>query len=347
MAKLMTLQNKLKSRSLVILFIFGTLTGIFTQLNRLAYSPDNLIISNTEIIIKLLISSLIGFFILSGLNKMMRYLVLRLHISEQVKQKYLKYDTLTCGIFLVTVLGSVGIKFTTMIVILIFISFLILQIFLLYFCMTPQEKEKIFISYGWLSFLFLLSGFAALIYQIAWQRLLFAIFGTNVESVTIIVSIFMFGLGVGSVIGGLASKNFNRKLPELFFICEIFIAIFGSVSIPLIKTVGASTLHNSLPTTTLIIYLLLCIPTMLMGATLPILVAYLHQHYKNIGKSVGILYSVNTAGSAIACFFTIEVLFRWVGIQSAVYTAAICNLCTGLLVYTYAKNLKNQQGTVL
>src|SRR5262249_6293057 len=53
--------------------------------------------------------------------------------------------------------------------------------------------------------LFFLSGFAALIYQIVWQRVLFAAFGVNIESVTITVSLFMFGLGVGSLVGGVLS----------------------------------------------------------------------------------------------------------------------------------------------
>ena len=47
--------------------------------------------------------------------------------------------------------------------------------------------------------LFFLSGFPALIYQIVWQRALFTIFGVNVESVMVVVSAFMLGLGLGAV----------------------------------------------------------------------------------------------------------------------------------------------------
>ena len=55
---------------------------------------------------------------------------------------------------------------------------------------------------AWISFLFFCSGFPALIYQIVWQRALFAIYGLNIESVTIVVSGFMLGLGLGSLVGG-------------------------------------------------------------------------------------------------------------------------------------------------
>ncbi len=50
---------------------------------------------------------------------------------------------------------------------------------------------------GFVALLFLLSGAAALIYQMAWQRLLFAIFGVDTDSVAVIVSVFMLGLGLG------------------------------------------------------------------------------------------------------------------------------------------------------
>ena len=46
--------------------------------------------------------------------------------------------------------------------------------------------------------LFFLSGFPALLYQVVWQRSLFSLFGTNVESVTVVVAAFMLGLGLGS-----------------------------------------------------------------------------------------------------------------------------------------------------
>ena len=56
-----------------------------------------------------------------------------------------------------------------------------------------------------LGLLFFFSGFAALIYQIIWQRALFRILGVNIEAVTIVVTAFMIGLGLGSLAGGALS----------------------------------------------------------------------------------------------------------------------------------------------
>jgi predicted membrane-bound spermidine synthase len=50
--------------------------------------------------------------------------------------------------------------------------------------------------------LFFISGAAGVIYEIVWERLLELYFDVTMISVTLIVSAYMAGLGVGSLIGG-------------------------------------------------------------------------------------------------------------------------------------------------
>ena len=104
---------------------------------------------------------------------------------------------------------------------------------------------------------FFFSGFAAIIYQIVWQRVLFTSFGTNIEAITIVVSVFMFGLGVGSIVGGYLSKIFNQKLLFLFMLIEIGIGLFGLISIPLIKYINLLTFEMAEWTLPFIIYSIL------------------------------------------------------------------------------------------
>lgn len=200
-------------------------------------------------------------------------------------------------------------------------------------------------SFQSLAFLFFLSGFAALIYQIVWQRVLFASFGVNIESVTITVSLFMFGLGIGSLVGGLLSRRFANHGPHLFLVCEVGIGLFGLVSIPLIHAVSAATLHGSLLTVSLATYALLSVPTIGMGATLPILVGHLNRRYANVGKSVGTLYFVNTLGSAVACFLTADVLFAFLGLQATVFVAASCNFAVAVLVFRLIRRAPVEKNT--
>src|SRR4051812_42416323 len=78
--------------------------------------------------------------------------------------------------------------------------------------------------------IFFASGFAALIYQIVWQRSLFTIFGLNVEAVTVVVSGFIAGLGLGSLIGGRLSGIERVHLLGIFGAIEIAIGVFGAFS---------------------------------------------------------------------------------------------------------------------
>jgi spermidine synthase len=144
------------------------------------------------------------------------------------------------------------------------------------------------------------------------------------------------------MVGGIMSLKFPERGPLLFLSCELGIGAFGIVSLPLIDHVATLTLHGSLLTVSLAIYALLCLPTMLMGATLPILVSHLYRYYRNVGKSVGILYCINTVGSAIACFITADLLFIYLGQQGAVYVAAVCNIAVGVLVSRYGAQIARQ-----
>jgi predicted membrane-bound spermidine synthase len=193
--------------------------------------------------------------------------------------------------------------------------------------------------------LFVLSGLAALVYQIVWQRVLFAAFGLDPLSVTVIVAIFMLGLGLGALLGGALSARLPHRLPQLFFACEAATAAFALPSIPLIHRVAAMFAGASVTQMTLVVFLLLLTPTLLMGATLPILVTFLHQAYGHLGRTVGLLYAANTLGSALACFLTTEVLFVYLGQQGVVWFAAACNLAVGSLVLlTYGRARSRSAG---
>src|SRR5579864_1677425 len=109
--------------------------------------------------------------------------------------------------------------------------------------------------------LFFCSGFPALIYQIVWQRALFAIYGVNVQSVAVVVSAFMLGLGIGSLVGGRLSEKFPEFGILIFGICELAVAGFGLVSLRLFHWASGFTAGSSLGYTILFSFLLLIVPT--------------------------------------------------------------------------------------
>src|SRR3954462_8659357 len=74
--------------------------------------------------------------------------------------------------------------------------------------------------------LFFVSGFPALLYQVVWQRALFTIYGVNIESVTLIVTVFMLGLGLGSLAGGRISRMSGLRPLAAFGMIETGIGVF-------------------------------------------------------------------------------------------------------------------------
>ncbi|MCQ3827973.1 fused MFS/spermidine synthase [Microbulbifer elongatus] len=169
---------------------------------------------------------------------------------------------------------------------------------------------------------FALSGAAALIYQVAWQRLLFLAFGVDLESVTVIVTVFMLGLGVGGMVGGFLADKCRGQCFNLFLVGELLICIFGVLSPNLMKNL----LSVYEP---LLVFLssfgLLLFPTLLMGATLPLLSVSLIDDGFVIGDAVGRLYYFNTLGAALGCLLAGFLLFSYIGLKAAIYLAAALN----------------------
>ena len=97
------------------------------------------------------------------------------------------------------------------------------------------------------------------------------------------------------------------------------------MSLQIFDWVGLRFTTASMGQTGIVAFALVVFPTLLMGATLPILVAFLVAHRAHVGASVGILYFVNTLGSAFACVLAAEFLMEALGQRGTLAIAAILN----------------------
>lgn len=198
---------------------------------------------------------------------------------------------------------------------------------------TIPDRARERAASRWPIALFFLSGLAALIYQVCWQRLLFQSVGVDLQSVTIIVSTFMFGLGVGALAGGELADRYPDHTLALFALLELVTGAFGAGSPWLIRAVGAATVHSSVAAIAAANFGSLLIPTTLMGATLPILVTHLVRTFRNLGVSVGVLYFSNTLGAAVGAFLTGFVILFYCGLTATIWIAAALNVVVGALVW--------------
>ena len=210
---------------------------------------------------------------------------------------------------------------------------------------TPSGRAGVTFLYPAIVAIFFSSGFAALIYQIIWQRALFTIFGINVEAVTVVVTGFLLGLGFGSLSGGWLSRTGPIPLLALFGLIEIAIGGFGAISLHVFRWAGAHTLHLPLIAAIAATLVLVIIPALFMGATLPILTQYSVHRVRNVGRSVGLLYCINTLGSAAACFVSAFWLMRLLGMQNSIWVAASINVLVGVtgLCLAYWHSRQNQE----
>jgi spermidine synthase len=215
---------------------------------------------------------------------------------------------------------------------------LLLTAVILAFALRNLRKQQGQREAGLITVLFFFSGFPALIYQIVWQRALFVIYGVNVQSVAVVVSAFMLGLGVGSLAGGRLSAAFPRQGIVIFGVCELGVAIFGLSSLRIFHWAAEYTAGASLGLTILFSFLLLIVPTILMGATLPLLVEQLVRSSRDVGHSVAILYFANTLGSAFACYLCAEYVMLNFGQSGSVTIAACLNVVVGTVAYLYGRS---------
>jgi predicted membrane-bound spermidine synthase len=179
---------------------------------------------------------------------------------------------------------------------------------------------------------FVASGVAALLYQMVWQRALLTIYGTNIESVAVVVSAFMLGLGLGSLCGGEISKGPGRPLLLWFALIEIATGVYGAFSPGLFRLVGEGTAGSGTLVTGLLSFSLVLVPTLLMGSTLPLLVAHQVGRTGSVGRSVGMLYFANTLGAAIGAILSAVVVFALLGLSGSLWLAVAINVAVGAVV---------------
>ncbi|MBC7912892.1 MAG: spermidine synthase [Pyrinomonadaceae bacterium] len=208
-----------------------------------------------------------------------------------------------------------------------------------------QDKSR---NYSILFFLFFISGIAALIYQVSWQRLLTYYTGSDTASVSLIVSAYMVGLGLGSLVGGYWSDRLSNKKRLLFFgLSEALIGGFALISKWLFYDYlyGILTVANPGDAIVfMILFAVLLVPTFLMGASLPILSkAYLRSLDESV-LVIGKLYFVNTLGASLGALMPI-ILVRFYGFSSTIILASLLNfLCFFVSVYliTTFKKIENK-----
>ena len=184
--------------------------------------------------------------------------------------------------------------------------------------------------------IFFASGFAALLYQVIWQRLLVLFSGADLYSVTIIVASFMGGMGVGHLAGGHVA---DRVTPRGALLCfagaELAIALFGFFSRPLYydflyNRVGEAQVAPA--ALALLLFASLLWPTFFMGASLPLLSRALASRIERASTVIGLLYGINTLGAAAGALLSTWVLLPRLGLEGSLRVGVALNVACALVL---------------
>jgi predicted membrane-bound spermidine synthase len=181
---------------------------------------------------------------------------------------------------------------------------------------------------------FLLSGAAALVYQVVWQRLLALHTGVGITSIALIVAAFMAGLGLGSEAGGVLSARVSPATAlRLFAAIELAVGVLAAFSCSFYYgwlARHAGSLYESTGGMAVAHFLALLVPTGLMGMSLPFLVRATVADTAGASRTIGTLYGVNVLGASLGALLAPWVLIRFYGMEGAVLWGVAANLVAGV-----------------
>lgn len=188
--------------------------------------------------------------------------------------------------------------------------------------------------------LFFFSGLAALIYEVTFAKKLALTFGSTSTATYTVLATYMGGMALGAWLGGVIAERSRRPL-LLYAYAELVIGAYCIATPWLFDAVqhfyvalaaGYPPDHFALlPLRIMLGGAVLAVPTLLMGMTLPILVAHFNRQGESIGAGLGWLYGANTLGAAFGALIAGYWIIPALGLHSTTLLAALTNLLVALL----------------
>jgi spermidine synthase len=195
--------------------------------------------------------------------------------------------------------------------------------------------------------LFYLSGIAGLIYQVLWLRRLSLVFGITVYAASTVLAAFMAGLAIGSALSGRVLRRGVSPLAA-FGVAELLIGVTGLLS-PLLLDAAwfvYAALHDLSPDSLGMLtvarlacsFLILAVPTTMMGITLPLLTAAVSDRERSAATNVSVLYALNTLGAMSGTLLAGYLLIPAIGIQRSFLLAASVNVMVGVVALVLSRS---------
>ena len=201
--------------------------------------------------------------------------------------------------------------------------------------------------------IFFLSGATGLVYEVIWVRLTGLVFGNTSHAISVVLGAFMAGLALGSWVLGRKVDSVPSAL-RMYGFLEIGIGlsaaavpwVFGSLDTvywalaPSLEAIpgGNGFLRFSSS------FLILLIPTFLMGGTLPVLARFFTDTVQEVQQRVGVLYALNTFGAAFGTLMAALYFIPQLGNTRSTLLIAVLNLAIGAFAILLDRRLTVASG---
>jgi predicted membrane-bound spermidine synthase len=199
--------------------------------------------------------------------------------------------------------------------------------------------------------LFLLSGFAALVFEISWVRLLGLVLGSSMQAVSCVIGCFLGGLAIGAFLGGKLSDRIRHRHLLVYAAIETSAGLTGLAVTYLLlllpelfarwQVAGSSSATPGLSQPLLISGFLLLPPTILMGMTLPLLSRFISQVGTYRKHFFAWLYGVNTMGAVLGSLFAGFVAFPYLGVRGTTHVAVGIYVAIGLVALVLSSSTRS------
>ncbi|MBZ5559828.1 MAG: fused MFS/spermidine synthase [Acidobacteriia bacterium] len=185
-----------------------------------------------------------------------------------------------------------------------------------------------------------LSGLTALASEVIWTRLLSLHFGATVYTFSLILAVFLFGLGIGSSVGASLSRNIVATRRALGWCQLLLCAAMAWSAYQLTESLPYWPINPSIATTpwfTLQLDLVRCLwvvlpGAILWGASFPLALAAVASTEQDAARLAGAVYASNTVGAIAGSLVTSFVLVPWIGSSHTEQVIIIISALSALLM---------------
>jgi spermidine synthase len=205
---------------------------------------------------------------------------------------------------------------------------------------TSDKRQLTVLPSSWTIYVSIaLSGMTALSAEVIWTRHLSLLLGATVYTFALVLAAFLFGLGLGSTIGSVASRHIPPRLA--LGICQLLLCVaIAWTAFTLTRSLPYWPLDVTLPATSFVMLQLDFVRVLwavspaaiLWGASFPLALAAAAAPGQDPGRLLGGLYAANTVGAIIGALGTGFVLVVWLGSQHAQQLLILISACSGLLI---------------